>query len=139
MKRNVRSLFPAKALTNLILAAVVLFLSALNSSAQQPYHQVKFKNGSITYRGSADQSLIFNLSVENAADSKIGVIILDENGERILKRTFQGKKIEKLFKVPEDTYTLTFIISNPAEKFEQQFKINTRRRYVEDVTITKVL
>ena len=134
MKCNVSSLKP---LTGLFFSIVIFLLSAVNSSAQQIYQTGKSTNASITFRGSTNEKLLFNLSVVNAADSKIGVMILDENGERIFKGTFRGTKIEKLFKLPEDMYSFTFVISNFTEKSVQQFKINTQRRYVEDVTITK--
>ena len=137
MKRNVSSLYPTNAFTILFLSIGFLFFCNLPSLAQQSYQQGKLSNASITFRGSADEQLIFNLSVENVVDSKIGVVILDENGGRIFKGTFKGTKIQKLFKLPEDAYSLTFIINNFAEKSIQQFKINTQRRYVEDVTITK--
>jgi hypothetical protein len=114
-------------------------VSPHESSAQQSYPQVKFRNGSITYHGFVDDKLLFNLSVQNKADSKLAVVILDENGDRIFRGTFKGKKIEKLFKIPGDTYSMTFIISDPEDKSERHFKIHSKRRYVEDITVTKLL
>lgn len=140
MKRNVGYRFSAKlSFRNLFLVTAIVLFSGLNASAQQSSRSVNFKNGSITYNGSVDQKLVFTLSVENSTDDKIAVTILNEQGERIFRGTFHGKKIDKFFKLPDDNETLTFIISNPADKSVQQFKINTERRYVADVTVTKTM
>lgn len=120
------------------ISSVILFCN-LSSFAQQPSHQINFKNGSIAYQGVEGDELIFKVNIENNLQRKISLVILDNSGEKIFTRLFSEKTISKKFRIPAGTGPVTFVISDRAGKKDQQFKIIADQRYVSEFSIKRVI
>ena len=138
MKRNY--VFFLKSLAKkAFLITSVIFICNVYALGQQSSHHVSFKDGSISYQGAIDEELIFKLEIENTSGKKIFVSLVNQAGDKIFYRSFNEKKISKNFKIPADIGTVTFIVGDSSAKPAQQFKISTGQRYIDEVSVKKVL
>lgn len=138
MKRNYASKLNALTVKVFFIASVI-FAFNLTAIAQEPSHRVTFKNGSISYQGVQAGDLVFNLKLENTHSKKIIVQLLNDAGEKIFSRGYYEKNLSKNFMIPSEIETVTFVIRDVSAKTEQKFKITTAERYVEEMSVKKVL
>lgn len=126
--------------------AFVLVLSASYATTQAataPYAVVNAGPGigktEISHLRSDNQSLLFEVKVENATGEKFMVIVKDESNNTLYRGYFDGKDFNKKFKVPKgETQKVTFIIRGGEGNAMQSFEINSNTRVIEEVIVTKV-
>lgn len=92
----------------------------------------------VTYLGSDEEDMSFNLKYENADGAKFLVTVLDKDGETLFGQVFSDKKFNKTFKVPAELGKLSFVIRDLKTKTQKSVLVSTERRFVEEVSVTKV-
>jgi hypothetical protein len=92
----------------------------------------------VTYLGSGEEEMSFNMKYDNASGERCVVTILDSNGEILFDQVFADKKFNKTFKVPSELGNLTFVVRNIKTRAQKKIAISTERRFVEEVSVTKV-
>jgi hypothetical protein len=92
----------------------------------------------VTYLGSGDEQMAFNMKYENAAGAKFLLTVADSEGEILFDQVFTDKKFNKTFKVPAEIGRLSFVIRDLRTKQLKKIEINTERRFVEEVSVTRV-
>ena len=120
------------------ITSIIIFCN-LRILAQHAAHQVSFENGYIAYEDVQGDEVVLNVRIENHLQRKISIFILDISGDKIFKRSFTEKTISKKFRIPSGTGPVTFVISDPAGKKDQQFKIITNQRYVGEFSVKRVM
>lgn len=115
-----------------------LFMGTAAGAAAQQIADSSIKpTASVSYLGNHNDQLSFLLKYETYNGGKFNVSITDADGNTLFNEVFSDKKFSKIFKTPLETGSLTFIISNPKNKNEKKFQVNTERRMVEEFSITK--
>ncbi len=130
-------------LSNLSIALLVLVFSAAGAHAQvvpASYTTTlpAVPEPVVTYLGSGEEEMSFNMKYENAVGDKCRVTVLDSNGEILFDEVFSDKKFNKTFKVPSELGKLTFVVRNMKTKAQKKIDISTERRFVEEVSVTRV-
>ena len=130
-------------LRNLSIALLVLVFSAAGAHAQvvpASYTTTlpAVPEPAVTYLGSGEDDMSFNMKYENAAGDKCLVMVLDSNGEILFDQVFTDKKFNKTFKVPSGLGKLTFMVRNMKTRAQKKIDISTERRFVEEVSVTRV-
>lgn len=92
----------------------------------------------VTYLGSGDEEMSFNLKYENAAGAKFLVTVIDSEGETLFDQVFTDKKFNKTFRVPAELGKLSFVIRDLRTRTQKKIEVSTERRFVEEVSVTKV-
>jgi hypothetical protein len=93
----------------------------------------------ITHVSTSDQSLVFQINVENSSAEKFLISIKDQNGTTIYRGYFNDKDFSKKFILPkEDTGKLTFSIRGSEGTETESFQINSNTRVIEEVLVTKL-
>jgi hypothetical protein len=127
-------------------SAFVLVLSSSYAAVQAspaPYEIVKSGPGigktEISHVRSDNQSLIFEVKVENASGEKFIVIVKDDGNNTLYRGSFNDKAFSKKFKVQKgDTQKVTFIIKGESGSSSESFEINSNTRVIEEVVVTKI-
>jgi hypothetical protein len=122
---------------NAFFVSFLTVLSVISVHAQTVADTTSPAPASVTYLGSANEQMAFNLKYDNAAGEKYAITILDSEGTTLFVGTFSEKNFSKTFKVPSEIGNITFIISNPKNKSDKKFAVTTERRMVEEVYVTK--
>ena len=92
----------------------------------------------VTYLGSGDEQMSFNLKYDNVAGTKYLVTVLDSEGEPLFDQVFTDKKFNKTFKVPVEMGKLSFVVRDVKTKLQKKIEVNTERRFVEEVSVTRI-
>jgi len=92
----------------------------------------------VTYLGSGDEQMSFNLKFDNAGGTKFLVTVLDSEGEILFDQAFTDKKFNKTFRVPTEMGKLSFVVRDMKTKTQKKIEISTERHFVEEVSVTKV-
>ena len=92
----------------------------------------------VTYLGSGDEEMSFNLKYENVSGSKFLVSVVDNEGEVLFDQVFTDKKFNKTFRVPVELGKLSFVIRDLKTKEQKRVNVSTGRRFVEEVSVTRV-
>jgi len=145
MKSNyVNSGFLKTVVRNLFFALLLAVITAAGATAQavQASYSVPVtpavSQPVVVYLGSGDEQMAFNMKYENAAGTKFLLTVRDSEGEILFDQVFTDKKFNKTFKVPAEMGKLSFVIRDLKTKQQQKIEINTERRFVEEVSVTKV-
>ncbi len=118
--------------------SAVLFMTAANgAAAQKTADSSSAPVASVSFLGYNNDQLSFLLKYETANGEKFNVSIADADGNMLFNEVFSDKKFSKIFKIPLETSSLTFIISNPGNRQEKKFQVSMERRVVEEFSITK--
>ena len=129
-------------LRNGFFALSLLVVSARGAHAQAVQATYKTPLASmepvVTYLGTGEELMSFNMKYENAAGDKCLVSVLDSNGEVLFDQVFNDKKFNKTFKVPSDMGKLSFVVRNIKTRAQKKIEINTERRFVEQVSVTRL-
>ncbi|MBS1563156.1 MAG: hypothetical protein JST39_02155 [Bacteroidetes bacterium] len=129
---------------NLSLALVIAVASFAGASAQA--RQASFTTVAepatsqpvVTYLGSGEEQMSFNLRYENLSGTKFLLTVLDDSGEVLFDQVFTDKKFSKTFKVPSDLGKLSFVIRDLRTKEQKKVLVSTERRFVEEVSVTRL-
>lgn len=93
----------------------------------------------VSHLASDGESLLFEVKVENASGEKFYVLVKDENNNTLYRGSFSGKEFNKKFRLPKsESNHITFIVRGESGVSTETFQINTNRRVVEEVVVTKV-
>ncbi|HSC38053.1 MAG TPA: hypothetical protein VLD19_09290 [Chitinophagaceae bacterium] len=129
-------------LRNGFFAVSLVLVSAIGAHAQVVQAAYKTPVASlapvVTYLGSADEAMSFNMKYENAAGDKCLVSVLDSNGEVLFDQVFTDKKFNKTFQVPSDMGKLSFVVRNIKTRTLKRVEVSTERHFVEEISVTKL-
>ena len=128
-------------LRNAFFAVTVLVCSSMAARAQAvqaAYTTPAVIAPVVTYLGSGDDQMSFNMKYDNASGGKFFVIVKDSEGEVMFNQSFKDKTFNKTFKVPADMGKLSFVVRDVTSKTEKKIEISTERRFVEEVSVTRV-
>ena len=93
----------------------------------------------VSHLASDSESLLFEVKVENTSGEKFYVLVKDESNNTLYRGSFSDKDFTKKFRLPKsESNHVTFIIKGESGVTAQTFQINTSRRVVEEVVVTKV-
>jgi hypothetical protein len=93
----------------------------------------------ITHLSTSDQSLVFQVNVENASAEKFFIVIKDEGGSVIYRGSFSDKDFSKKFVLPKnESGKITFTIKSSSDVQSESFAINSNTRVIQEVVVTKV-
>jgi hypothetical protein len=145
MKRNLMRAVNAN-LRKFIRAStvVVILTSATSLSAQVTPVSAGMTDApgkaNVTYVATSNQSLFFDVKVENVEGEKFVIIVKDDNGTTLYRGSSSEKDFKKRFILPKsDSGKLTFNIKSESGVKSETFEINTNTRVVEEVTVKKVI
>lgn len=126
-------------------SAVVFILSATTTvSAQVTPVSATISGGvgktNVTYVATGNESLYFDVKVENAEGEKFVIVVKDEIGTTLYRGSSSDKDFKKRFILPKtDSGKLTFHVKSESGIKSESFEINTNTRVVEEVTVRKVI
>lgn len=145
MKKNLMRAVNAN-LSKFIKASVVVFVltAATNVSAQVTPVSVNIADGigktNITYVATSNESLLFDVNVENTEGEKFVIIVKDDRGGTLYRGSSSEKGFKKRFILPKtESSKFTFHIKSESGVKSESFEINTNTRVVEEVTVKKVI
>jgi len=90
----------------------------------------------VTPKGLVSNEMVFNVNFDNLNNHKLDIKIYDEDGTRLYKQTFAGKKLNKTFMVNSEFGKVVLYVINTDDKSEQKFVITNKEG--EKVLITSV-
>jgi hypothetical protein len=94
----------------------------------------------VTYVSGSNETLLFDVKVDNAEGERFTIFVKDENGTTIYRGVYNDKDFKKRFVLPKtDSGKLTFNIKSESGSKSESFEINTNTRVVEEVTVRKVI
>jgi len=133
-------------LSRFIKTTVVVFMltAATGASAQvTPVSAAITENEGkaiVTYVATGNESLLFDVKVDNAEGEKFTIVVKEENGTTLYRGSFYDKDFKKRFILPKtDSNKLTFHIKSESGNKSESFEINTSTRIVEEVVVKKVI
>ena len=135
MKRVVRNLFVTLFLA--VVTAAGVRAQVVQASYSAPVAPA-VSQPVVTYLGSGDEEMSFNLKYENIAGAKFLVKVLDSQGEVLFDQVFTDKKFNKTFRVPAELGKLSFVIRDIKTRVQKRVEVSTERRFMEEVSVTKV-
>lgn len=127
-------------------AVFVIALASVNATVHAaPVTQTVVENGpgfgnaNVSHISSDNESLLFEVKVDNNTGERFSVIVKDEYSHTIYRGWFTGKEFNKKFRLPKtDSEKLTFIIKSESGNASESFEVNSSRRIIEDVVVKKV-
>lgn len=94
----------------------------------------------VTYVTTGNESLFFDVKVDNDEGKKFTIIVRDDNATTLYRGSFSDKIFKKRFVLPKtDSNKLTFHIRSESAFKSESFEINTNSRIVEEVIVKKVI
>jgi len=94
----------------------------------------------VTYVATGNESLFFDVKVNNAEGEKFTIVVKDDNSTTLFRGTYYDKNFKKRFVLPKtDSNKLTFQIRSESDSKSEIFEVNTKTRVVEEVVVTKVI
>jgi|SRR5687767_2412642 len=94
----------------------------------------------VTYVTGGNESLFFDVKVDNAEGEKFTIVVRDDNATTLYRGTFSDKNFKKRFVLPKtESSKLTFHIKGESGFKSESFEINTNSRIVEEVIVRKVV
>jgi hypothetical protein len=126
-------------------AAVVIIITLANSAKAQvtpvsaPVTEVLAK-AAVTYVATGDDSLLFDVKVNNEAGEKFTILVKDDKSSIIYRGNYYDKNFRKRFILPKtDSNKLTFLIRSESGSQSETFEINTNTRLIEEVSVRRVM
>lgn len=127
-------------------AAVVLMLTGAYAEIQArpvftPIHNTGSGIGKtvVSHLSSNDQSMLFEVKVENAAGEKFTITVRDDDNNTLYRGTFSEKDFRKKFVLPKaDSHKITFHIKSNSGNKTESFEINSHSHFVEEVVVKRV-
>lgn len=94
----------------------------------------------VTYVTTGNESLFFDVKVDNAEGEKFSIVVRDDNATTLYRGSFSDRNFKKRFVLPKtDANKLTFHIRSESGLKSESFEINTNSRVVEEVIVKKVV
>jgi hypothetical protein len=94
----------------------------------------------VTYVSGGNETLLFDVKVDNAEGERFTIFVKDENGTTIYRGVYNDRDFKKRFVLPKtDSGKVTFSIKSESGIKSESFEINTNTRIVEEVTVKKVI
>lgn len=107
--------------------------------AQESNNEIPTKTV-VKYAGIVDETLLFNVDIENSNEERCWISIEDEHGNVFYKQNFKEAKYTKTFGINKeeiDGQNLRFILNKGKVKQEQTFQVSTNVSVVHDVVEIK--
>ena len=126
-------------------AAVVIIITMATSTQAQvtPVSAVISEvpgKAAVTYVATGDDSLSFDVKVNNEAGEKFTILVKDDNSTIIYRGSYYDKNFKKRFVLPKtDSNKLTFLIRTESGSQSETFEINTNTRVIEEVSVRRVM
>ena len=127
-------------------AVVLVLTAATGAKAQVTPTAAAITDGigagrsTVTFVTSGNESLFFDVKVENAEGEKFTIIVKDDTGSTLYRSSYTDKDFKKRFMLPKtDSNKLSFHIKSESGVKSETFEINTNTRLVEEVTVKKVI
>lgn len=124
--------------------STALITSMLALSAFTPAHATeKTENASaaqITYVGSSNSLMTFNVNYNNLAEENFVLELTDDMGHVLFEKKFNDKTFNKniVLKNVGDKVKVNFAIRAGKNTINQKFDIDSQTRLVEEVIVTKI-
>lgn len=118
----------------MVLAGLAATLSFTTFTSAKASEKTK---SAISYVGTNDNGIVFNVKYDNAARSKFDLIIRTDAGETVFQQSYKDTNFDKkivLAKEPGEAH-LTFILKTATNTFTQSYDISTTTHTVEDVVV----
>ncbi len=94
----------------------------------------------INHLSSDNQSMLFEVKVENAGGENFTIVVKDDEGNTLYRNAFTEKNFTKKFRLPKAEATkITFQIRSSSGNMAESFEINSNTRMVEEVVVKKVI
>jgi hypothetical protein len=120
-------------------AAGLLLFTVATTNAQTTTSASTDKNAEVTYVGTQEDVILFNVSVANPNGNKFSIIVTDNEGNQLFEEVYNDRKFDKRFRLPKsETGKLTFVIRNFKDASDDVHSFAVSNHVVEDVVVTKV-
>ena len=147
MKKH--SMYAVKAyFSKFIKTAVVVFMLSATSEAKSQVTPAKAiisdvsgeGKAVVTYVTTGNESLFFDVKVDNAEGEKFTIVVRDDNATTLYRGSFNDKNFKKRFVIPKtDSTKITFHIRSESGVKSESFEVNTNSRIVEEVIVKKII
>jgi hypothetical protein len=127
----------------------LFFLSVATAHAQSTASGVSTASGAgqsenaatVTYLGTQDDMLIFNVSYDNPQGNRFLVTVKDQDGTQLYQNPFRDKAFYKQFKLPKsDRDKIVFVIRNGEQApIVKTFSVNVNSHFVQEVAVKKLM
>src|SRR5580704_19245772 len=120
-------------------AAGLLLFTVATTNAQTTTSASTDKNAEVTYVGTQEDVILFNVSVANPNGNKFSIIVTDNEGNQLFEEVYNDRKFDKRFRLPKsETGKLTFVIRNFKDASDDVHSFEVSDRIVEDVVVSAV-
>ena len=126
-------------------AAVVVIITMANGATAQvtpvsaTTGEVPSKSA-VTYVATSNESLFFDVKVNNESGEKFTIVVKDEKGTSLYRGSYNDRNFKKRFVLPKtDATKLTFLIRSESGSQSETFEINTNTRIIDEVSVTRVM
>ena len=97
------------------------------------------KTAVIKHLGNSEETMFFQVRVDNIVGERFSVSIKDHEGTTIFQEFYTDKNFDKKFRVPKtDNNRVTFHIKGSKDTIPQSFEINTNTKVVEEVIVKRI-
>jgi hypothetical protein len=97
-------------------------------------------NVAVNHVSTTADKLVFNVKIVNAEGKKFSIIVKDTDGNTLFHNSYSDKKFNKLFQLPKsDDGKYKFIIKDDSGAQPQTFEVNSNVRFIEEVSVRKVM
>ena len=137
MKMNLVNLTSLNVSVRKMMLLIMLTASTLltaNATGTSP--EINDTKIDVTPKGLVSDEMVFNVNFNNLNNHKLDIKIYDEDGTRLYRQTFTGKKLDKTFKVNSEFGKVVLYVINTDDNSEQKFVITNKEG--EKVLITSV-
>ena len=135
MKSQIHAVFG-----KLILGAFFLLTFAMaDAQGIQSGAQPK-DTAAVSYLGSDEDMIVFNVSYPNPEGNKFQVIIRDQDGAQLYHDYFSARSFYRQFRLPKgDKQKIAFVIRDKSgAETVKTFEVNVNSRYIREVAVKKI-
>lgn len=94
----------------------------------------------VTYVATGDESLLFDVKVNNEEGEKFTIVVKDDKGAALYRGSYYDKAFKRRFVLPKtDSNKLTFLIKSESGLQSETFEINTKTSVIEEVSVRRVM
>jgi hypothetical protein len=136
MKMNLVNLTQAVSVRKMMLLVLLSVSTLISANANSTLPVIIDTKIDVTPKGLVQDEMVFNVNFDNVDGHKLDIKIFDEDGTRLYKEVFSGKKLNKTFKVNSEFGKVVLFVTNTDDGSEQKFVIVNKEG--EKVMITSV-
>ncbi|MFL9481710.1 hypothetical protein ACI6Q2_02960 [Chitinophagaceae bacterium LWZ2-11] len=140
MKTSIlRKLFLANILVLSLFATVNANASFKHDDKKADSAAKNEKAAAITFLGSNQDGLVFNVKYDNTTANVFTVVVTDETGEVLYQDSFKDKQFDKKFLLPKSDVAkkISFAVKSDKGTISQNFNIDITTKVVEDVVVSR--